>query len=139
MAAALEIAHSGEYRCKISSGKTGAETFTDAPKESGGLGEMLSPTDLVAAALGSCIVTMISITAKKSGLDLGDVSASVVKEMSSEPLRRIGHLKISVRIPKWNAIPPEDRKKLEHAAMACPVKNSLHPDIKMVLSFEYPS
>ncbi len=139
MSAGLEIVHTGNLRCKIRNARTGAEACTDAPKDNGGLGEMLSPTDLVGAALGSCIVTMVNLAGKKAGLDLGDVSANVVKEMVSEPLRRIGHLKISVKIPNWNAVPLEDRRKIEQAAMNCPVKNSLHPDIKMVLSFEYPS
>ena len=112
---------------------------TDAPKEIGGYGEMFSATDMLGGALGACIVTMVTLAAKKSGIDLGEISASVVKEMISEPHRRIGHLKVAVKIPNWKSLPEEEMKKIEHAAMTCPVKNSLHPDIKFVLSFEYPT
>ena len=137
MSGEIEIVHRGAFRCESTLESNGAKILTDAPKDSGGQGEMMSPTDIVGAALGSCVVTMVALAAKKAGADLGEVSAHVSKSMVSEPKRRIGEFHVTVSVPNWPALSEEVRKRLESAATSCPVKNSLHPEIKMTISFEY--
>ncbi len=113
----------------------GAEIETDAPKDNGGEGKLFSPTDLLAASLGSCMLTVMAIAAKKLGVAFSDVNAEVEKEMSSDLPRRIS--KITVRIR--SSIAPEEsvRSNLEHAAKDCPVHHSLHPSVKLNLSFHW--
>lgn len=137
MAIEIEIRHKGDFRCESGIEGKSAKTVTDAPAENGGLGEHMSPTDLVGAALGSCVVTMVVMAAKRAGAELGEVTASVSKEMVSEPKRRIGSMHVAIKVPNWPKLSEEVRKRLEAAATGCPVKNSLHPDTKMSVSFEY--
>jgi putative redox protein len=104
-----------------------------------GRGESFSPTDLVATALGACMTTIMGIVAERSKLDITGTTAHVVKEMIQEPVRRIGRLRVSIRVPadKASRLSPEDRKKLEAAALHCPVHKSLHPDIQTPIEFVY--
>mgnify|MGYP001181813960 FL=1 len=108
--------------------------ITDAPIDNNGKGEAFSPTDLVAAALGSCMITIMAIAAEKHGIDISRTNALVKKEMSSDP-RRINEIIIDINMDK--NIEVKDRKRLEKAALACPVHKSLHPDIKKKIQFFY--
>ena len=110
--------------------------ITDAPIDNHGKGEAFSPTDTVATALASCLLTIMCIKARDLKLDLTGTTASVVKVMGSNP-RRIIEIKIDVRFQKSF----ESKKKtlLEKAALTCPVSNSLHPDLIQNISFIWPS
>ena len=108
--------------------------ITDAPIDNNGKGEAFSPTDLVATALGSCMITIMAIAAEKNGIDISGTNASVKKEMSSNP-RRISEIAIDIKMDK--NIEKKDRKRLEKAALACPVHKSLHPDLKKKIQFFY--
>ena len=108
--------------------------ITDAPIDNNGKGEAFSPTDLVATALGSCMITIMAIVAEKNGIDISGTNASVKKEMSSNP-RRISEIIVNINMGK--NIDKKDRKRLEKAALACPVHKSLHPDIKKKIQFFY--
>ena len=108
--------------------------ITDAPIDNNGKGEAFSPTDLVATALGSCMITIMAIVAEKHGIDISGTNASVKKEMSSNP-RRI--IEIIVDINMGKNIDKKDRKRLEKAALACPVHKSLHPDMAKKIQFHY--
>jgi putative redox protein len=111
---------------------SGAKIATDAPKDNQGKGEAFSPTDLFAASLATCMLTLMGIAARRLGVDLKGMSADFEKEMNLSP-RRIGKLVVRIRCP----ITPdaEVRAKLEKAAIDCPVKQSLHPDIKLETDF----
>lgn len=112
--------------------ESGAKIITDAPKDNMGKGGDFSPTDLFAVSLGSCMMTLMAITAHKLGIELKGMSAEVEKEMSSAP-RRIGKLIVRIRSP---FLPnPIAREKLEKEALNCPVHLSLHPDIKVEVDF----
>lgn len=137
MAVEIDIRHKGGLRCEATLEGKSARIETDAPAENGGRGEMISPTDLVGVALGTCIITMVATAAKKAGAELGEITAQVSKEMVNEPKRRIGSLHVAITIPEWPHLSEEVRKRLETAATGCPVKNSLHPDIKFSVGFEY--
>ena len=113
---------------------SGEKIITDAPIDNNGKGEAFSPTDLVATALGSCMITILAISAEKHGIDISGTNASVKKEMRSNP-RRISEIAIDIKMDK--NIEKKDRKRLEKAALACPVHKSLHPDLKKKIQFFY--
>jgi putative redox protein len=113
---------------------SGVTISTDAPKDNQGEGTRFSPTDLVGASLGSCMLTIISLVAERDGLDLTGMHVRVEKTMSANP-RRISHLPVEIHMPK--TLSPEVRGKLERAALGCPVHHSLHPDIDSPVSFFY--
>lgn len=110
--------------------------ITDAPVDNHGKGEAFSPTDTVATALASCLLTIMGIKARDLKLDLTATKASVTKVMGANP-RRITEIKIDVRFQKSFA--PKTKKLLEKAALTCPVSNSLHPDLIQNISFNWPS
>src|SRR5258708_35626605 len=89
-----------------------------------GDGSQFSPTDLVAAALGSCMVSTMAIVAQRDGIDLAGVTFHVEKHMHPEP-RRIGKLPVMIHMPASPT--PAERTKLERAAQTCPVHRSLLP------------
>lgn len=139
MAVEIDVVYEGQLRCRATHGPSKTQLATDAPVDNHGRGESFSPTDLVATALGTCMMTLMGIVAERSQLDLAGTTVHVVKEMIQEPVRRIGTLRVSIRVPADKAarLTPEDRKKLETAAMHCPVHKSLHPEIQTPIEFSY--
>jgi putative redox protein len=131
----IEIVYQGELHCQATHGPSGATLVTDAPVDNMGKGQSFSPTDLVATALGTCILTIMGIQAQRHGVDLGGTRVSVTKEMTAVPVRRIGRLVTQVRVPVQ--LEPEMRQRFEAAAHACPVHRSLHPDIEAPIAFEW--
>jgi putative redox protein len=113
--------------------ESGAKITTDAPKDNMGKGELFSPTDLFALSLGTCMLTLMGIAAKKLGIDLKGMSCEVEKEMTMAPVRRIGKIIVRIR----SSVTPNQmaREKMEKAALDCPVRHSLHPDIKLEADF----
>ena len=95
----IDIWYEGDLstRCVHSDNK--AEVLTDAPKDNQGLGRVFSPTDLFAASLGSCMLTLMGIAAKRLNIDIKGMRANVTKEMASAPARRIGKLKVEFFCP----------------------------------------
>ena len=132
---AIDIRYEGDLRCAATHGPSGTLLQTDAPKDNHGKGERFSPTDLVATALGSCMMTLMGITARKLNLDLTGMTCHVTKEMSSTPPRRIAKLTVKLTIPM--PVAEDHRHKLEEAAHTCPVHHSLHPDINVAVDFKW--
>lgn len=130
----MSVVYKGQKHCELTHEPSKTKIDTDAPKDNGGRGEAFSPTDLVGAALASCVVTTMAIVAERNGIPFEGASAEVTKEMIVEP-RRIGALPVNVVMPK--NLTPEQRQKLEHAALHCPVHKSLHPDVQMPITFKY--
>jgi len=137
MSVEIDILYEGELHCRATHVPSGKTLATDAPVDNGGKGETFSPTDLVATAFGCCIMTIMALVAKRSGVDLTGTRVHVVKEMISEPVRRIGTLKVTIAVPDSKNLSQSERVRLERAADLCPVKQSLHPDIKVLLEFNY--
>jgi putative redox protein len=137
MAVTIEIGYLGHLHCEAEHGPSRDRLRTDAPVDNGGKGEAFSPTDLVATALGTCLMTVMGIVADRHQLDLSGTRVRVVKEMTSVPLRRIGGLTAVIAIPSGAALSAADRKLLERTADLCPVRQSLHPDVKVTMQFEY--
>ena len=132
----MSVVYEGQLHCKLTHEQSGSVIHTDAPKDNNGKGEAFSPTDLVAAALGSCLITVMGIVAGRHQLDLTGTTADVSKEMITTPERRIG--KISVTLKMARGIPADKRAMLETAAHTCPVHKSLHPDVQTPITFVYP-
>lgn len=130
----ISIRYQGHKHCDLTHGPSKARLETDAPKDNQGKGEAFSPTDLVAAALASCMLTVMAIEAEKTGLSLEGAHGEITKEMAAGPRRIVG-LPARVHLPK--ALQPEDRKRLEDIARGCPVARSIHPDIRAVVEFVY--
>src|ERR1700756_2444523 len=124
----MSVLYTGQKHCDLVHEPSKTKISTDAPKDNGGRGEAFSPTDLVGAALASCIVTTMAIVAQRDGIPFEGARAEVQKEMNPHP-RRIGSLSVKIWVSK--SIPQDYRAKLEHAAHACPVHKSMHPDVQM--------
>ncbi|MGA8629406.1 MAG: OsmC family protein [Terracidiphilus sp.] len=131
----IQIEYQGDLHCKAVHGPSGTELITDAPKDNQGRGESFSPTDLVATALGTCILTTMGIAARTQNIDIAGAIASVEKEMTATAPRRIQRLAVKISVP--HSISEENREKLERAAHTCPVHRSLHPDVQMPIEFTW--
>lgn len=122
----------GGLRAEAKHLQSGTIITTDAPRDNHGKGEAFSPTDLVATALASCILTTIGIKAMQDGMTpIDGASAEVTKVMYADP-RRIGEVHISIVFPK-REFSEKERKMYENIAHTCPIARSLHPDLKQVL------
>jgi len=131
----IKILYEGQLHCSLTHEPSGTIINTDAPKDNMGRGEAFSPTDLVAAALGSCMLTVMGIAAARHSIDLKGSTVEVTKEMVTAPVRRIGS--ISVTLHMASGIPEDKRAILEAAAHSCPVHKSLHPDVQTPIQFIY--
>ncbi|MEO2064395.1 MAG: OsmC family protein [Christiangramia sp.] len=130
-----KVIYQGNLRTESEHLQSGSKMITDAPVDNHGKGEAFSPTDTVANALATCMITVMGIKAESLGVDLVGTTAEVTKTMSSDP-RRISKIEVNVKFPKSYA--EKDAKILENTARTCPVLFSLHPDIEKLISFTYP-
>lgn len=133
MSVQIDVAYLGELRCNATHAPSSQTLFTDAPVDNHGKGESFSPTDLVATALGTCMLTIMGIFAQRHAIDLRGTKVTVIKEMNAVPPRRIARLSTEIRIPLPTTHP--QRESLERAAMTCPVHQSLHPDVEKPVRF----
>jgi putative redox protein len=130
----IQVRYEGELHTSCVHGPSGRSLETDAPKDNEGRGESFSPTDLLATALGSCMLTVMGILARRKGWKLEGARARVEKHMVAAPERRIGKLVVEFDMPE---LPEEARVPLERAAHSCPVHKSLHPDVEVDLRFRW--
>lgn len=122
------------FKVKLSHGPSGTQIQTEAPKDNGGTGSSFSPTDLLGAALVSCMLTTMQLAASREGLPWGEASGTVEKRMSPPP-RRVAELVVEVVMPK--GLNAEQRARLEDVGVHCPVYRSLHPEVRIPVSFRY--
>lgn len=115
--------------------RSGNSLITDAPTDNHGKGEAFSPTDLLAASMISCMVTVMGIAAEKRGWDMGQVKGTVEKHMAANP-RRIARLDCHIHFT-GNSLTADQRKLLEEVALNCPVAKSIHPDMEYNTEFSY--
>jgi putative redox protein len=132
----IEVEYTGGLRCRSRHGPSGATLSTDAPKDNEGRGESFSPTDLVATALVTCMLTVMGIVARRNGWKLDGARARVEKHMVADPLRRVGRLPVRIEMPA--GLPAQARPVLEKAALTCPVHLSVNPGIDRPVTFVYP-
>ncbi|WP_115070518.1 OsmC family protein [Synechococcus sp. UW179B] len=120
---AIQCRYTGDLHCTAQHGPSGSVLNTDAPTDHDGLGESFSPTDLLATALGTCLLTIMGITAQRRGWDLADASVIVEKTMTSEGPRRIQRLEAQITLPV--SLSQEQKALLKRVANDCPVKRNL--------------
>jgi uncharacterized OsmC-like protein len=121
--------------CGLTHGPSGAVIGTTPPKDNGGDGSSFSPTDLLAASLASCALTTLALQAARENLSWGNASAKVVKEMTATAPRKVAELTVEITMPR--EVKPEQRARLEEIAHGCPVARSLHPDVRVPMTFVY--
>nr|WP_314895464.1 OsmC family protein [uncultured Flavobacterium sp.] len=129
-----KVTYLGDLRTASIHLQSGTEIISDAPVDNNGKGEAFSPTDTVANALASCMMTIMGIKARDMNVDLKDSTASVTKIMNAEP-RRIGIIEIT-----FEMVGTTDQKNktiLERAAMTCPVFLSLNTEIEKRITFNW--
>ncbi|MEQ1862516.1 MAG: OsmC family protein [Chthoniobacteraceae bacterium] len=133
MSVRVDVVYRGELRTEATHGPSGSTLVTDAPLDNCGRGELFSPTDLVGTALGTCVLTILGIYAQKHGLEVRGATATVEKEMTAVPVRRIAKLATEMRIP----LPPDHphREPIERAILSCPVHASLHAEMEKPVRF----
>ena len=131
----VTIEYQGDLHCKATHELSGTVMTTDAPRDNHGKGESFSPTDLVATALGTCIVSVMGIKARMLKVDISGSTAAVDKEMVNAPARKIKKLSVKIRVP--HQLSSEHRKALEEAAYTCPVHKSMHPDVEMPIEIAW--
>lgn len=132
--ATSSIQYVGDLRTVCIHLQSGTEILTDAPTDNHGKGEAFSPTDLVATALGSCMVSIMAIKSKDLEVDLNDSTVSITKIMQAEP-RKIAKIEVVLNM----SISTSEKNKiiLERSAMTCPVFLSLHPDIEKAVTINW--
>lgn len=135
MAVEITGTYQGQLKVALQHGPSGAVIHTAAPVDNQGDGSSFSPTDLVATALGACMVTIMGIVAEREGIDLRGLTFRVEKHMQSDP-RRIARLPVRIEMPA--GLSSAQRKKLERGALTCPVHKSLLPEIDKPVDFIYP-
>lgn len=129
------VIYRGELRTTATHTRSGSQITTDAPIDNQGKGECFSPTDLLAASLASCIVTIMGITAKNHGFTIDGAKMDIRKVMASNP-RRVAEISIDIHFP--HNYPDKTKRLLEAAAKECPVAQSLHPSIAQNIALHFP-
>lgn len=123
-----KVIYKGALRTEATHLRSGTSILTDAPIDNQGKGASFSPTDLVATALGSCIMTIMGIKARDKEIDMEGAEVEITKVMAANP-RRISKIKVEISMPAKN-YSDQEKKLLEAVAHHCPVANSLHPDLE---------
>ncbi len=126
--------YKGELRTQLKHERSGDVVVTDAPVDNNGKGEAFSPTDLMAASLGSCILTVMGIKCRNMEYNMLGDKCDIVKVMASDP-RRVSEIHVHIEMPAGSS--KKDRMILEHTALTCPVAQSIHPDIRVNLQFNW--
>ncbi len=131
----ISTVYSGNLRTEAVHELSGTKIITDAPLDNHGKGESFSPTDLLATALGSCMLTIMGISAPVYGYSIDGTTVETEKIMGTNP-RRVVEVKITFNFPK-NNYTDKQKRAIESSARTCPVANSLHPDLKKTIVFNY--
>lgn len=131
----IKTIYLGELRTDNEHVQSGNKVLTDAPTDNRGKGEFFSPTDLLATALGSCIMTIMGIKARDNGIDLEGTQVEITKIMASEP-RRVAEVIVEFYFP-GKGYTAEEKALVESVAGISPVPLSLHPDLKQTIRFNW--
>jgi putative redox protein len=135
----IDVLYEGQLHCDATHRPSGAKLSTDAPIDNHGRGESFSPTDLVGAALGTCMATVMGIHARKHQLPIEGARLNVKKLMTATPPRRIARLAVLIEMPESaRSIAAPARAELEHIANTCPVRLSVLDAIEVPVEFIWP-
>jgi uncharacterized OsmC-like protein len=131
------VTYTGELRTLATHLQSGSSFETDAPTDNQGKGARFSPTDLIGTSLVACMITTMAIKAKDLESKLIGLKAETEKIMTSVPRRKIGGINITFHWAARVEFSEEDKVRLEEIAWTCPVKESIHPDIKVDVNFNW--
>jgi len=131
------VTYTGELRTLATHLQSGSSFETDAPTDNQGKGARFSPTDLIGTSLASCMITTMAIRAKDLEAKLIGLKAETEKIMTSIPRRKIGGINITFHWATGNEFTQEEKARLEEIAWTCPVKESIHSDIKVDVNFNW--
>ena len=131
----MKVIYAGKLHCDLEHGPSKSHIQTDAPKDNQGNGAAFSPTDLLASAFASCIVTTMAIYARNHAIYFENARAEVTKIMTANP-RKVGEVKVDIYMPN-HTYSEKEKSGLEHIAHTCPVARSLHPDLLQNVKFFY--
>lgn len=132
--ATIQTLYLGDLRTEITHVQSGNKVITDAPTDNNGRGEYISPTDMVAAALGSCMLTLMALAARRLDIELKGTRVEIQKVMAANP-RRIAEIRLDFYFPAEYT--DRCKKIIEGAGETCPVGKSLHPDVKQTVAYHY--
>src|SRR6476661_11147279 len=104
-----KVIYLGELRTAATHLRSGTIIETDAPTDNQGRGERFSPSDLVATALASCMLTIMGIAARTHEINIVGTECEVEKIMVADP-RRIGEIKINMIFSKDHSYTDKDKK-----------------------------
>jgi putative redox protein len=130
------VIYEGELRTVAHHHKSGTRIETDAPMDNQGKGERFSPSDLVATALGTCMLTIMGQKARDLNLDLKGTRIDIEKKMKPDP-RRIAGISLTFHLPPGLHLSEKNRIILQRAADTCPVFYSIHPDIEVDVNYNW--
>ena len=136
MSITIKTKYLGQLRCESLHVKSGNTLITDAPVDNKGKGEAFSPTDLLATALATCMITIMGIQANQHGMNIDGVECDVTKIMSAQLPRKVIEVVIDFRFAA-NNFSEEQKQILRDAAYSCPVALSVHPDLKKTVTFNF--
>ncbi|MBC7883917.1 MAG: OsmC family protein [Saprospiraceae bacterium] len=128
-----KITYLGDLRTECTHIRSEQTIITDAPVDNNGKGEAFSPTDLTATSLGTCMITIMGISARNHEINIDGATLEITKHMAADP-RRISKIEVKIVMP-LHPYSDIEKKLLETAGRTCPVAYSLHPDIEQVLDF----
>lgn len=131
----IDVDYLGDLMCEITHTPSGNKFFSDAPLDNNGQARYISPTDLLAASIGSCIATIMGIKANTNQIDIKGLKISVVKDMINEPFRRVSKLTLKITFP--HKLNDNEFAILSNVVKTCPVTRSLLPEIEMDYTFDF--
>lgn len=131
----IRLEYKGELRVYAEHVKSGVTTHTDAPVDNKGKGESFSPTDLLCTALGTCMLTIMGISANTHNFNIDGTYVRITKIMKSDP-RRIGEVIVEFDMPA-KSYSDKQKEILRLVAENCPVAKSLHSELKQTIIFNY--
>lgn len=135
----VKVTYQGNLSCKAYHPASESDFPTAAPTAIGGTGKGFTPGDVLAASLGSCMLTYIGVIAMREELSIEGTVATVETEMGDNP-HRVSNLKVSLLMPdSCKNLTAAQKAKLVNGSKMCPVKASLHPDIKIDIEFIWPA
>lgn len=133
----IKTIYLGDLRTENEHLQSGNRIITDAPTDNQGKGESFSPTDMLATALGSCIMTIMGIKARDNGIDISGTGIEITKIMENNP-RRVSEVVVEFTFPQ-KRYTEEEKRIVESVAGTSPVPLSLHPDLKQTIKFNWPA
>lgn len=132
------VIYKGSLRCEATHLQSNSVIETDAPSDNRGKGERFSPTDLLCVSLATCIVTTMGIKAMDMNIDLSTTRMEVTKYMLAEP-RRVGKVEVALYMPASLQIDEKDKLILQRVGDNCPVTKSVHPDMEVLIHYNWAS